>query len=76
MKFFEVLEKGKVLEEAATWKRVQGWLNLILIISPALVLIFPQIANLLSVSAISTLIGVAGGINAYLTTATTDKIGL
>jgi len=76
MRLFEVLKKGEVLQEAKTWKRIQGWLNLVLIISPALVLVFPQIENLLSVSAISTLIGVAGGINVYLTTATTNKIGL
>lgn len=69
------LLKNKQLTNAAFWKQIQGLLALLVGIAPFLKFAFPQYAGLLSPAFLDSLQGAVGSILAYLTVATTDKIG-
>jgi hypothetical protein len=74
-----VLHQGESLTHAATWKNRQNLLNVLLAVFGALVVFLPESLNVQpdDVAAIAGAVAaVAGLFNNYLTTATTDKIGL
>lgn len=81
--FFSVLRNGSMLTDPATWKVRQNLINALVGTIGAAAVLLPMFGVKLEVSGDDAL-AIAGGIaavaglfiNPYLTTATTDKIGL
>lgn len=69
------LLKNKQLKNTVFWKQVQALLALLMGVYPVLRYLFPQYAELLNPSFLGELQGAVGSILAYLTVATTGKIG-
>lgn len=71
-----VLLQGRSLSNPGTWKKIQNLINLLAGLSPLLALLLPQYAPLFTPELTAKLLMAVGAVNAYLTTATTGKIGL
>jgi hypothetical protein len=76
MDALKVLEKGQVLEDPAPWKVAQNWINIVTALVSIIGIFVPPIHKLLTPDVIEAAVAVVGTVNAYLTTATTDKIGV
>ena len=76
MDALKILEKGQVLENPAPWKRAQNWINILSSIAGIVGIFVPPVHALLSPDIIEGAVAVVGAANAWLTTATTDKIGV
>jgi hypothetical protein len=76
MQLLDVLKKGQEIQNPAFWKRVQNYVNLVSIISPTIILLFPDMAPFFSIEKLAIISTTVAGINGYLTVATTGKIGL
>jgi len=73
---FSALLKANTLANADTWKKVQNLINLMAGLTPLFTLLSPRYAQFLTPETLTALTLSVGAINTYLTTATTDKIGL
>jgi hypothetical protein len=76
MDFLNVLKVGHELTNPGAWKVAQNWINLIATSIPIAGVFVPWISAILTPDVIATLAGMLGSVNAYITTASTDKIGL
>lgn len=75
--FWNALKAGEQLADSATWKNRQMATNAILTVMALITAFYPGAASHDDLEAVAGgIAAVAGIINAYLTTATTDKIGL
>lgn len=70
------LKKGNCLENPAFWKKAQNLLNLITGSTALIVIIFPSAREYLTPDKISAVGATLAALNAYFTTATSDKVGL
>ena len=74
-----VLHQGERLTDAATWKNRQNLVNILIAVIGAITVFLPESINLSGddIATVAGAIGVFAGIaNSYITTATTNKIGL
>jgi hypothetical protein len=76
MKLIKILKKGQCVTNPALWKQMQNILNLVGGIAPLLIIFHPGLEHYLNAKVVAAAYGALGSINAYLTVATTDKIGL
>ena len=76
MDALKVLEKGNVLENPAPWKVAQNWINLVSALVTIVGIVIPEVTNVLTPDVIKGAVVIIGVVNAYLTTATTVKIGV
>jgi len=76
MNFITALKAGNTLANPGIWKRLQVFINIATLWLPAITLIFPPAQKLLDKDVQNALIQSVALINAYLTTATTEKVGL
>jgi VIT1/CCC1 family predicted Fe2+/Mn2+ transporter len=74
--FVEALQVGKELPNSLGWKVAQNYINAIVSIIPIIGAFVPAVSLILTPDVIATLAGVVGSVNAYITTASTTKIGL
>jgi len=65
------LKKGNVIANPANWKKYQNLVNLILAVLGVVAVVFPGL-NITTAQVLS----IAGFYNAYVTTITTDKVGI
>ena len=65
-----------MVEYPAALKRVQNFVNLIASFTPILVLAFPRLHEFLTPEVFAGITTALGGLNIYITVASTDKIGL
>lgn len=75
-KFIAPLRIGHVLKNVETWKKLQNLISAISGAIPLIALFVPQAQVLLDSGFLLKLYAALGAIQVYLTTATTDKIGL
>jgi hypothetical protein len=76
MDALKVIEKGQVLENPAPWKRAQNWMNILSSVAAIVGIFVPPVHSLMSPDIVAGAAAVVGTVNAWLTTATTDKIGV
>ena len=76
MNFLNVLQKGNAVSNPSTYKIAQNRINLLSAIAPIITLVIPSTARYLTPELFIALTTALAGINTYLTTASTDKIGL
>jgi len=76
MRIFEVLEKGKCLRDPAFWKKAQSLGSLVGGCAAILVIIFPGLADILTVKNIAAVTAALGAFNLYFTNATSEKVGV
>lgn len=76
MKIIDALKKGQALAKPAFWKQMQNILNLVGGIAPLLIMFNPGLEHYLNAEVVAAAYVALGSINAYLTVATTEKIGL
>jgi hypothetical protein len=76
MDALKVLEKGEVLANPAPWKVAQNWINILTSIISIAGIFIPPVHAILTPDVIAGAAAVVGSVNAYITTATTDKIGV
>jgi hypothetical protein len=76
MEFLNALKAGQKLTNAGGWKVFQNWLTLGAAVLPIAGALIPGIGALMTPDVIAGAAAVVGSVNAYLTTATTDKIGV
>lgn len=76
MDALKALEKGNVLENPAPWKVAQNWINLVSALVTIVGIVIPEVTNVLTPDVIKGAVVIIGVVNAYLTTATTVKIGV
>lgn len=76
MKFIDVLKKGRMLSNPVTWKRLQAIVVLIGGIAPLIVILVPSLQRYLSADVVAATYAALGSVGAYLTVATTEKMGL
>ena len=75
-KFISPLRVGHVLKNAENWKKLQNIISAISGAIPLIALFIPQAQILLDSGILLKTYAALGAIQVYLTTATTDKIGL
>ena len=76
MNALKALMKGNSLSNPAFWKSAQNVVTLSGSIIPVFAIFFPQLDAWLNPDTLVKLYAALGAMNVYLTTATTDKIGL
>jgi hypothetical protein len=76
MKFLDALKAGQSLINSGGWKVAQNWMNFAIPVLSIAASFVPGIGSVLTPDVIAGIATAVGGANAYLTTATTDKIGL
>ena len=70
------LQKGRVVENPAFWKKVQLYITIIGTGLPLLAVFIPAAQALIDKDVIASTLAAVATVNVYLTAATTDKIGL
>jgi hypothetical protein len=77
--FIKVLQSGEELAKAATWKNVQGLTSALTALAGALVLVldptFRYVDNEVIAAGVAGVVAVVGSVNAYLTYASSKKVG-
>ena len=68
------LKSGEVIPNVRFWKYIQAVTNVIAILAPTFSIFFPGIE--LTDEQFSKIIVAIGGLNAYLTVSTTEKLGV
>jgi hypothetical protein len=76
MGILEALKAGQALTNPGAWKVLQNWINLGVAGVGIAATFVPGLSAVLTPDVIAAGAGLLGGLNAYLTTATTTKIGL
>lgn len=76
MIFFEALKKDRSLRDPQFWKGLQNVVTLSGSLIPVLAIIVPELSNWLNPETLVKIYAALGAISVYLTTATTEKIGL
>ena len=76
MKIFTALKKGEMLKDPATWKNAQSLVNLGAALIPIAAMMYPPLGAAVESGFADKAIIALGGFNAYLTTATSAKVGL
>jgi len=75
MSIFSVLQKGVSVSNPTTYKKVQQVLTLVGSAGPLIAVFNPTLAQYVTPDNLAALGAFVGGLNIYMTTATTDKIG-
>lgn len=76
MKIIDVLKKGQAVKDPAFWKGLQNVVTLCGSFIPVLAIFIPQLELWLNPETLVKIYAALGAMNVYLTTATTEKIGL
>jgi len=76
MMFFEALKKGRSLRDPQFWKGLQNGVTLSGSLIPVMAIIVPELNNWLNPETLAKIYAALGAISMYLTTATSEKIGL
>lgn len=76
MKFLEALKVGHSLEDPVFWKKAQNLLNLISGSSALIIIIVPSLKEYLTPDNMIAVGAALAALNAYFTSATSDKVGL
>jgi hypothetical protein len=70
------LKKGQSITNPVFWKRVQLCVALLGVLLPPITLLFPAAQVIIDKGVIASTLAAIATVNAYLTVATTDKIGI
>jgi len=70
------LFKGEIATNAAAMKHFQNGVNIAVAISTLIGLLFPSVASYVNPQVVLSIAGIITATNVYITTASTDKIGL
>ena len=73
---WKYLQKGRVVENPAFWKRVQLYITVVGTVLPTLAVFVPVLQVVIDKEVIAATLAAVATVNVYLTAATTDKIGL
>lgn len=73
---FSALKKGNSLENPVFWKKAQLYLTIIGVMLPLAAVLFPSLQVIIDKDILAKTLVQIAAVNAYLTVATTDKIGV
>ena len=76
MGIVDALKAGQALANPDGWKKAQNWINLAAAGAGIAATFVPGLGSVLTPDVIQAAAGLLGTVNVYLTTATTEKIGL
>jgi hypothetical protein len=72
----DALKAGHQLTHSGSWKVFQNWMNLIVPVASIAATFVPGLANIVTPDVVAGVASVLGAANAYITTASSLKIGL
>jgi len=76
MRFLTALKKGKTIRNPEFWKKIQNFINLVFGLSGVIAFKYPEIASQLTTENLAAITIGMSSINGYLSTITTDKVGV